>query len=70
MYCQDPDGGVRVTVNESSPDLVESSEEVAVTVADPVALEGAVNVAVSFAVVAIVPRLAPQVTVGSKLFVP
>jgi len=68
--CHEPDGGVRVTFSIRVPDLVASSEEVAVTVAEPVVLEGAVYVAVSFAVDAIVPRLAVQATVGSKLFVP
>ena len=70
MNCQEPDGGVRVTVSAAVPDLVVSSEEVAVTVAEPVVLEGAVKVAVSFAVDAMVPRLAAHVTVGSKLPVP
>ena len=70
VCCHEPDGGVRVTFSAAIPDLVASSEEVAVTVAEPVVLEGAVYVAVSFAVDAIVPRLAAQVTVGSKLPVP
>jgi hypothetical protein len=63
-------GGDRTTFNAELPDLVESSEEVAVTVTGPVALEGAVKVAVSFAVDATVPKLAAQVTVESKLPVP
>jgi len=63
-------GGASVTVMAAIPDFVVSSAEVAFTVADPMAAEGAVYVAVSFVVDAIVPRLPPQVTVGSKLPAP
>ena len=61
---------MREAITVTFPDLVVSSDEVAVITADPVAFVGAVYVALSFAVEAIFPRLAVHVTLGSKVPVP
>ena len=54
----------------AAPDLLVSSVDVAVMMVGPVVLVGAVKVAVSLAVDAMLPRFAAHVTVGSKLPVP
>jgi hypothetical protein len=60
VNCHDPDGGVRVIVNVVLPDLVASSEEVAVMVSDPEA--GMLAGAVYSPELEIVPETADQVT--------
>ena len=70
LSCQEPAGGARVTINVVFPDFVVSCVEVAVTMEDPVGEDGAVYVAVSAVADTTTPRLAVQVTVGSKFPVP